>query len=158
RQLSLHDKILVPVLGGHYGTVLERGEIALRYNPATAALDFWYADHRFPLSPRHYAAVLAPLLENPETPRALRMIIEGFATPGRQDMRRLQDALVRLTEKEPALLAAIEATVARYAGTPGDRTSFIPLHSLLERQHYRPAYWRVAADEINFRRFFDINE
>ncbi len=32
------------------------------------------------------------------------------------------------------------------------------LHQLLEQQHYRLAYWRPANDEINYRRFFGINE
>ena len=31
------------------------------------------------------------------------------------------------------------------------------LHRLLERQHYRLAWWRSAGDEVNWRRFFDIN-
>src|SRR5580765_807084 len=30
------------------------------------------------------------------------------------------------------------------------------LHQLLERQHYRLAWWRTLADTINWRRFFDV--
>jgi len=51
-----------------------------------------------------------------------------------------------------------EQAVASLNGTPGDPSSFDALHELLEEQHYRLAYWRVASNEINYRRFFDIND
>jgi (1->4)-alpha-D-glucan 1-alpha-D-glucosylmutase len=54
--------------------------------------------------------------------------------------------------------AAISATVQAFNGTPGDPRSFDRLDALLERQAYRLAFWRVAAEEINYRRFFDIND
>src|SRR5260370_5482537 len=38
---------------------------------------------------------------------------------------------------------------------PGEPGS---LRDVLERQHYRLAWWRIAGDCINWRRFFDINE
>ena len=53
---------------------------------------------------------------------------------------------------------ALEAAVAAQNGTPGLPDSFQPLHALLEDQAYRLAYWRVASSEINYRRFFDINQ
>ena len=43
-------------------------------------------------------------------------------------------------------------------GTPGDSQSFDALHELLEAQVYRLAFWRVSGEEINYRRFFDIND
>ena len=63
-----------------------------------------------------------------------------------------------MARARPAVAAHIEAAVREINGSPGDRRSFQSLHRLLEAQHYRLAYWRVAADEINYRRFFDINE
>jgi (1->4)-alpha-D-glucan 1-alpha-D-glucosylmutase len=39
-----------------------------------------------------------------------------------------------------------------------DAHSFDGLDALLSAQAYRLAYWRVAGEEINYRRFFDINE
>ena len=48
--------------------------------------------------------------------------------------------------------------LAELNGTPDQPRSFDRLDELLNRQHYRLAYWRVAADEINYRRFFDVNE
>jgi (1->4)-alpha-D-glucan 1-alpha-D-glucosylmutase len=45
-----------------------------------------------------------------------------------------------------------------FNGTPGEPHSFDLLDQLLDDQAYRLAYWRVAGEEINYRRFFDINE
>jgi len=50
-----------------------------------------------------------------------------------------------------------DADLARLNGVPGQASSFDALHELLEAQAYRLAYWRTAAHEINYRRFFDIN-
>lgn len=44
------------------------------------------------------------------------------------------------------------------AYTSEDGAGRARLHRLLERQNYRLAFWRTAPDEINWRRFFDINE
>lgn len=59
---------------------------------------------------------------------------------------------------EPAIAAAITTALQRFTGESGNRSSFRRLHRLLEAQAYRIAYWRVAAEEINYRRFFNINE
>ena len=53
---------------------------------------------------------------------------------------------------------AIEKALAYINGTPGDPRSFDALDALLSEQSYRLAFWRVAAEEINYRRFFDIND
>ena len=68
--------------------------------------------------------------------------------------RRLAD----LARARAAIAEHVRRNVALHNGTPGKRESFERLHQLLERQPYRLAYWRVAADEINYRRFFDIND
>ena len=52
----------------------------------------------------------------------------------------------------------IQENVATFNGTAADTRNFDPLHELLEAQAYRLAFWRAAADEINYRRFFDIND
>jgi len=98
---DLKDKVLLPVLGGHYGEVLERGELRVEFDAARGKFVVRYFDRRFPLNPRTW--------------------------PGEQ-------ALAQLNADRDAL------------------------HELLEAQSYRLAYWRVASDEINYRRFFDVNE
>ena len=65
---------------------------------------------------------------------------------------------MRLLERSPEIQRHIEATRARVNGTPGDPHSFDALDALLEAQAYRLSYWRVAVDEINYRRFFDVND
>lgn len=169
RQEALRGRILLPVLGGHYGTVLEQGEIVLRFDAATGTLSFWYHEHCCPLHPGSYAAVLSSILDgqyasvlSPAARRRLGATLAGFVrltqAPTREAAHALRQELSRLCDDAPDVLPLIEHAVGRYAGKPGNPESFIPLHRLLERQPYRLAYWRVAADEINFRRFFDINE
>jgi (1->4)-alpha-D-glucan 1-alpha-D-glucosylmutase len=69
-----------------------------------------------------------------------------------------RERLVRLVTESIAIREHIDASVRVANGSPGDRASFDRLHDLLEHQAYRLAYWRTAVDEINYRRFFDINE
>src|SRR5262249_4926846 len=66
--------------------------------------------------------------------------------------------LAALHEASPEVRSALDDAVAALNGTVGDPRSFDALDRLIDRQAYRPAYWRVAAEEINYRRFFDINE
>jgi (1->4)-alpha-D-glucan 1-alpha-D-glucosylmutase len=66
--------------------------------------------------------------------------------------------LGRLTAASPAVLAHIQRAVTSFNGDTRNPRSFDRLDALLSSQPYRLAYWRVAAEEINYRRFFDINE
>jgi malto-oligosyltrehalose synthase len=162
---ELDGKVLLPILGRAYGEALTAGEIALRFCPTEGTLDFWYFDHRLPLCPRDYPAVLAPLVTEPLSEdraalaAALRAIVDavGSATIPLQHTAAVaakQALAVAAGKLETANLIA--AAAERYAGRLGDISSFAALHTLLERQNYRLAYWRAAADEINYRRFFDI--
>lgn len=65
--------------------------------------------------------------------------------------------LAQLTSEHPQVSEALRRAIQRFQGTPGDARSFDPLNELIEAQAYRLSYWRVAAEEINYRRFFDIN-
>ena len=158
---ELDDKVLLPILGRAYGEALTAGEIVLRFGPAEGTFDFWYFDHRLPLRPQDYPAVLAPLLVDRAPFAAVAHAIEEAVhatVPSRALYATAMAAKQSLAAAacEPATLNAIDAAAARYAGTPGDVASFAGLHTLLERQNYRLAHWRAAADEINYRRFFDI--
>ncbi len=175
---ELRRKVLLPFLGDHYGQVLERGELELRFDSGAGSLSVWYHEHRFPITPRSYPRVLGSRpgeLEQPGSPgdpgladlRALLQAFRELAPPGaparrratlRQEAEEAKAALASLARARPAIAAHIEEVVGEINGSPGDRRSFELLHRLLEAQHYRLAYWRVAADEVNYRRFFDINE
>jgi (1->4)-alpha-D-glucan 1-alpha-D-glucosylmutase len=171
---ELRGKVLLPFLGDHYGRVLERGELVPGFDPAHGSFGVWYYEHLFPICPAHYAAILAPaaaleghddsglkeaLAEIAARSRRVRPVVASARrrAAARQEGLRLKRDLAVLAE-EPAAAALLASAAERFAGTPGQPRSFLPLHRLLERQSYRLAYWRVAADEINYRRFFDIND
>jgi len=156
---TMAGRVLVPVLGDHYGLVLERGELGLAFDAAAGELSVWYHGHRFPIDPREYPRVLeragAPGLAARFAalpPRAAR------AGERARVAARCKRELAAGVAAEPGLAAAIERAVTGINGTPGERESFEALHRLLEAQAYRLAFWRVASDEINYRRFFDIND
>ncbi|MGH6968804.1 MAG: malto-oligosyltrehalose synthase [Stellaceae bacterium] len=160
---ELEGKLLLPILGRAYGDALTAGEIVLRFDRAEGAFDFWYFDHRLPLRPRDYPAVLAPLLaEHAPLAAAVHTIEEAAHTTVRPHSLYAAAAAAKqalaAAAAEPATLKVIGAAADRYIGTPGDAASFGALHALLERQNYRLAHWRAAADEINYRRFFDITD
>jgi (1->4)-alpha-D-glucan 1-alpha-D-glucosylmutase len=174
---DLYGKVLVPILGESYGTVLERGELELQFEADTGAFAIRYFDHRLPLDPRECAPIVelaiaaaAERIEKRRGEEAERLVEALRALPARTDVtpealaaRRsdapmLERRLAELAAATPPLADAIRAIVARHNGTPGEPASFEALDRLLEGQAFRLAYWRVAGDEINYRRFFDVNE
>ena len=168
--VELHGKVLVPVLGDHYGDVLDRGELVLAFDAERGSLQLDYHEHHFPLAPESYPRVLQRAesrIADPELQAALASIAAAFGhLPGREtpepeavaerarDKDLLKARLARLVSRQLDVAQAIAAAVADF-NAPGERDA---LHGVLELQAYRLAYWRVAADEINYRRFFDINE
>ena len=173
---ALSGKVLVPVLADNYGEVLLRGELQLGFDSETGEFSIRYFQHRFPLDPRSYA----PILRDAASPDALpggktayRMVdlARAFAAlPARddatarriarrwRDKERLKRELAVLVAGAPEIGKRIGEAVATLNGRPGDAASFDALHALLEGQAFRLTSWRVAADDINYRRFFDINE
>ncbi|HJT15476.1 MAG TPA: malto-oligosyltrehalose synthase, partial [Dongiaceae bacterium] len=157
RQPNLKGKVLVPMLGDHYGHVLERGELQLKLDPETGSFDVWYFQHRFPIHPRCYHAILGDI--DADLKRLAVTVAEVNEAAMRSVGEKLKQDLASFVQADPTHLRQIEDAAARqYHGQPGNPESFRPLHDLLEQQAYRLAFWRVAADEINYRRFFDINE
>ncbi len=150
----LRGKLLAPFLGAGYGEVLAAGDLVLKFDPEDGRLFVSaYDAHRFPIDPRQYAGVLrdAGLAE-----LAQRFSAIGPGSGGREGMRRraqeARAALRDLARTRPQTMAAL---LSGYA--PDREENRQRLHRLLERQNYRLAWWRAASDEINWRRFFDIN-
>lgn len=164
-------QVLMPVLGGQYGAVLEAGELLLRHDAEQGGFRIDYHEHRFPIDPRDSAAVLGALPPPAGVAgRALALRDAFGALPARDDedparraerreqVPRLQAALRELAGGEGSELRAwAEACAARFNGRAGDARSFDALDALIARQAWRAAHWRVAGDEINYRRFFDVN-
>jgi (1->4)-alpha-D-glucan 1-alpha-D-glucosylmutase len=167
---ELADKVLVPVLADSYGIVLERGELRLEFERDPGSFAIHYHDHRMPLDPRTYPRILDAVLArepNAELERLRRLFgalpDRRGATPeqvaGRnRDKEAHKRALAALVAADAAVSAAVDDALAALAGNPADPASFDPLHELLEAQAFRLACWRVASDDINYRRFFDIND
>jgi (1->4)-alpha-D-glucan 1-alpha-D-glucosylmutase len=174
---TLRGKVLLPVLGEYYGLAIEGGRLRLGFDAAAGRFSLRYYHHHFPIDPGTYPEILdagglparGAGVGDPAHDLAVlaaafdclpsRAVIEPEQRARRlADAARLQQELAALCARVPAVRAHIEARVAAMNGQAGDAASFDALHMLLERQVYRLAYWQVAADEINYRRFFDINE
>jgi (1->4)-alpha-D-glucan 1-alpha-D-glucosylmutase len=164
---DLRNKVLLPFLGDHYGAVLERGELEPRFDPANGTFSVWYFGHRFPLAPHTCAVpIRAGAAGDAAAAQTLEMLAQaaeqlriraGTTARGAARVREQAAAFQARLAAEESLHAALQRGAAALAATPGNAETARPLHHLLERQAYRLAYWRVAADEINYRRFFDIN-
>ena len=174
---ELEDKVLLPILGDLYGKVLENQEITLRYHDG--GFELRYYDHTLPVGPKPWLKVLTYRLRELEEQlgsthpalHELQSILTALRhLPSRQERdpqlveeRRREKEIIRqrlaaLANESPAIYRFIEENVGVFNGTKGDPRSFDLLHELIDDQAYRLAYWRVASEEINYRRFFDINE
>jgi (1->4)-alpha-D-glucan 1-alpha-D-glucosylmutase len=168
---ELRDRVLLPILGDRYGIVLERGELELRF--AGGALSLAYFDHDLPIDPRQAPKVLRPALDRLDGDDAASLgkildVLDGLPATDRRDAesadRRHREkeearaALDGLCERARSVAAAIAEAVREVNGVAGEPATFDRLHELLEAQPYRLAYWRTALHEINYRRFFDVND
>jgi (1->4)-alpha-D-glucan 1-alpha-D-glucosylmutase len=176
-QPELKGKVLLPILGDQYGLVLEQGHLQLALEDGALALR--YFDHNLPINPRQGRLVLEHRIEelektlgaeNPHLREFLSILtaLRNLPAYTETDEQRIaerhrekevaRERLARLLKAAPQIGRHIEANITVFNGTPGEPASFDRLHGLLEHQAYRLAYWRTAMHEINYRRFFDINE
>ena len=174
---DLANKVLLPVLGDQFGHALENGQIAIAYR--NGAFEAAYHDHVFPLAPRTWTTILEPALarlthELGESSREslelasiltalnnLPLRTETDAARVRERQREkeiVKERLAALMEANVSVRSAVAASIAELNGTKGDPHSFDRLEALLDDQAYRLSLWHVAADEINYRRFFDVND
>ena len=172
---DLRDKVLLPILSDQYGRVLERGELQVRFEEGTFYL--LYGDRRLPIAPGTYRHVLEVALQNLAEHKdenfyaelqsiltALEYLPKRTETDPKRIAERIREKEIikRRLERRCAealqVQQAIEKALARINGEPGDARSFDALDQLLNAQSYRLAFWRVAAEEINYRRFFDVND
>ena len=172
---DLRDKVLLPILSDQYGRVLERGEHQVHFEEGTFYLR--YGDRRLPIAAGTYRYVLGIALENLAEHKdedfyaevqsiltALEYLPKRTETDPKRIAERIREKeiikrrLERRCAEAPQVQQAIEKALARINGEPGDPRSFDALDELLNAQSYRLAFWRVAAEEINYRRFFDVND
>jgi (1->4)-alpha-D-glucan 1-alpha-D-glucosylmutase len=174
---DLHDKVLLPVLGDQYGRVLESGEIKVVREGGSFLVRYY--EHVLPLAPKSWTVILEPvrdaLAAERDSADPERVELESILTamshlPTRserepaqvEERQREKDVIKRrlaaLLEQSPATRERVEASLMDLNGRRGNPRSFDRLEALLADQGYRLSHWRVASDEINYRRFFDINE
>jgi len=170
-RLGADGKLVAPFLGGQYGAVLEQGELKLAFDPASGSFSVWHYEHRFPICPLTYPDILdrAVAVDSGEGGNGidglLRMAEQLRALAqeppySRRDVPGMCEKLkgrIAALARRPEVMEALDQAVAVFNGTPGLPESFGALHRLLEQQAYRLSFWRVAASDINFRRFFDID-
>jgi (1->4)-alpha-D-glucan 1-alpha-D-glucosylmutase len=158
-RFSLRDKILVPLLGQQYGVELYDGKLTLKFDSNEGAFAVWaYDTHKLPVCPLHYRQILGDA--SPELERfgdSFASIPEWHPQMSRR-ARDLKKDLAAAAREHPELQAAIRWTVDQFNGTPDSKESWTKLNLLIEKQHWRVAHFRVAGDDINYRRFFDNNE
>ena len=160
-EAKLRNTVLLPILGDHYGRVLERGELNLVREEGSFIVR--YGEHLAPVAPRSLDSLLADAAERAGSDelafisRALRRLPPSTATDRasvderHRDKEVLRAQLAALCRDEPAVARAVDAVVAEVNADPD------ALHALLDRQNYRLALWKTAGRELDYRRFFDIN-
>jgi glycogen operon protein len=172
---DLRDRVLLPLLGEQYGSVLEQGQLKIVWEESFLKLAYY--EHRLPLGPKS----LLPLFELALNGLALgeedlaRQELESIVSalrhlPDRQETKLelkkerarekevIKRRLSRLREESAPVRAALERAVEQLNGVAGIASSYDGLDRILDQQSYRLCSWQVASEEINYRRFFDINE
>lgn len=159
---SADDGLILPVLGDHSGRVLEAGEIRVQREDSRFVVR--YGDHAFPVAPDSLAAILAPAADACHSEllafvaRGLAHLPAASAAEGSQRQQRQRDLSVlkrllgQALAQESSAAAAVDAELTRLCADV-DR-----LDGLLAKQPYRLAWWRIAMQEISYRRFFDIDQ
>ena len=160
-EVKLQNKVLIPVLGGHYGQVLSSGQLSIDYDGEFFQMR--YMDHAFPIAPRSLAiplsiaakyvdaptlSFIADSLERLPLPQATE---DEVVAARHRDKTVLYELLRRFCSETPGASEAITRAVNELNR---DHDS---LDAILNLQNYRLAYWRTADQELGYRRFFDVN-
>ena len=178
-KLKLQGKVLLPVLGNSYGAVLDNAELHLRFDAEHGEFSIYYYEHPFPVDPAEYPQIMGYRMDtlnerlgqdNPLLMEYQSLVTAFHNLPSRNEdlcerqleRRRDKEVYKRhfagLVAQSPDIAEFLEENLNLFNGTAGESSSFDQLHHLIEAQAYRLAFWRVASDEINYRRFFDIND
>jgi (1->4)-alpha-D-glucan 1-alpha-D-glucosylmutase len=174
---ELTNRVLYPLLAGPYGAELEQGRIQLGLEDGRFFVQYY--DKRLPVDPQTIPLIFEPLgdlrVQSVHLPDNMRSELENIlfqlrqlppnTTTERQHATRRQteapvlvDRLAELASKSPEVRNFMQHALKACNGIPGNSRSFDCLHRVLDAQVYRLAHWQVSGEEINYRRFFDINE
>ena len=173
---ALENRVLLPVLGSPYGETLENGE--LRVESDDTGYHLRYYETELPLSTVSYALILglravqieqalgsqsddwvaySELLKDLDRVPSRVASKPSLIETRRKIRQRLEVELPRFRQI-PAIRRELETAIDIVNGTPGDPRTFDILDQLVAGQAYRLSYWQLAREQINYRRFFDIND
>ncbi|MGH9458927.1 MAG: malto-oligosyltrehalose synthase [Thermoanaerobaculia bacterium] len=150
---QMRNKLLLPVLGRPYGEILGARELRLTLDEHGFSIR--YFDHRFPMSAaslRLLAVWLREMIDHEQAAHALSLLA------AEEDPRTVAIGILDATPRGSEGRAHLEGLIARVNDGSSTTPHFAELDRLLELQHYRLSFWRMAAEELNYRRFFDISE
>jgi (1->4)-alpha-D-glucan 1-alpha-D-glucosylmutase len=169
---SMKGKVLAPFLGKFYGECLENGEIHLSLEEG--GLRVHYYELCLPLRIDSYATVLTANLHTLESTlgkenadfRKFVGIMSSFQTAEsrsdpakrREQIEFSKNALWRLYRARAEVREFLDRNIQQVNGQKGDPDSFNALDRILSHQFFRLSFWKVATEEINYRRFFNINQ
>jgi len=168
---ALAGRVLAPFLAKLYGESLENRDLQLVFDAAGLAVSF--SGMRFPVKPDSYHRFFTTDLRKLEQAlgeqsadfRAFVGAISSLGTlpfqedfAGREgEINAAKSTLWRLYGQNPRIREFVDNNLARFNGEKGQPASFDLLDTLLEDQYYRLSFWKVADEEINYRRFFNIS-
>lgn len=169
---SVRDRVLAPFLGKYYQEVLENGELVLKYN--VEGFSIYYFEHCLPLKMESYSEILSFRLNklinklgknNSEMIKYLGVLYVSKSLPSSEDLDErysqimfLKGILWELYSTNQEVKVFIDENLKIYNGEKGNPESFNKLDTLLSEQYFRLAYWKVANEEINYRRFFNVSD
>lgn len=174
---ELKDKILLPVLGDQYGNVLENQELTLTFEEG--AFFIQYYNRKFPIRLKTYIDILKHRIQglekrlSPEHPHYVELLsimtalnyLPPYTEQNHEkiierdrEKKIIKKRLWKVYNESTEIKAFIDENVRIFNGVKGESRSFDFLDNLLSQQVYRLSHWRVATEEINYRRFFDIND
>ncbi|HRD49091.1 MAG: malto-oligosyltrehalose synthase [Candidatus Competibacter sp.] len=169
---GIRGRVLAPFLGKFYGDCLESGELQLRYSEQGLAVHYY--DFRFPIRIESYYRVLTYDLgrlrarierSHPHFVKLLGVLYLLKYIPSGEEGRERYDQISfikqmcwELRNGSPEVREFIEENISIFNGEAGKPESFDLLDSLLNEQFFRLSYWKVGNEELNYRRFFTIND
>ncbi|MBV9302085.1 MAG: malto-oligosyltrehalose synthase [Acidobacteriaceae bacterium] len=158
---KLRNKLLVPILGDHYGRVLSKGEIQIKRQGGEFYLK--YFEHELPVAPKSLPSIIGSaafqissdylgflsdsLARLPDAGLKNRSSV----AERHRDKEVIRGLMERLFAEMPSIAEAVDSVIAKF------NADVNALDDFLERQNYRLAYWRTAEQELSYRRFFDVN-
>ncbi|MDB6124668.1 MAG: malto-oligosyltrehalose synthase [Pedosphaera sp.] len=149
---DMHDKVMIPILEDHYATVLESGKLKLFFEEGAFLIAYY--ENKFPVTPKSYKSLLQELGDAVTEEKTLSRLAGNSG----DNLSQQQSKLKKLHEKSALFRKGLTTFLEQFNGKAGSPGSFDRLHNLLQQQHYRLAHWKVGPEEINYRRFFDVNE